>query len=51
MLPRLWKKSFKIGVVIPVKTRRCNKCNGDILCNECNNQVNEKKEVEANLNF
>ena len=49
MLPRYWKKSFKNSVVIPVKKRRCNNCNGEILCNECNNQVNENKEFEANL--
>ena len=51
MLPRSWKKSFKDGIVIPVKIRRCNKCIGEILCDECNNQVNENKEFEANLNL
>ena len=47
MLPRSWKKSFNNGVVIPVKKRRCNNCNGEILCNECDNQVNENKDFEA----
>ena len=51
MLPRYWKQSFNNGVVIPVKMRRCNSCNGGILCNECNNQVIENKEFEANLNL
>ena len=50
MLPRFWEKSFNNGVVIPVKTRRCNNCNGEILYNECNNQINENKEFEASLN-
>ena len=49
MLPRSWKKSFNNGVVIPVKMRRCNNCSGEILCNECNNQVNETREFEAHL--
>ena len=49
MLPRSWKKSFSNGVVIPVKMRRCNNCNGEILCNGCNNQVKENKEFEAIL--
>ena len=48
MLPRSWKKSFNSGVVIPVKMRRYN-CNGEILLKECNNQVNENKDIEANL--
>ena len=46
MLPRSWKISFNIGVGIPVKMRRCKNCNGDILCNECNNQVNENKNLK-----
>ena len=48
MLPRFLKKSFNSGVVIPVKMRRCKNCNGEILCKECNIQVNENKEFEAN---
>ena len=31
--------------------RRCNNCNGEILCNECNNQVKENKEFEATKNL
>ena len=46
MLPRSWKNSFISGVVIPVKMRQCNNCNGEILCITCNNQVNENKEFE-----
>ena len=30
--------------------RRCNKCKGEILCQRCNDQFNENKELEANLN-
>ena len=51
ILPESWEKSFNIGVVIPVKMRRCYICNGKILCNECNNQVNEIKLFESNLNL
>ena len=29
--------------------RQGNNCNGEILCNECNNQINENKQLEANL--
>ena len=50
MLPRSWKKSFKNGVVIPVKMRRCINCNGEKLCNKCNNQINENKVFAANFN-
>ena len=41
--PRSWKKSFKNGVIIPVKRKHCNECKRKILCDECNNQVNENK--------
>ena len=51
MLSKSWKKSFNIGVVRPVKMRRCNHCNAEILCNECINQFNENKEFEANINL
>ena len=51
MLPRLWKKSFNNGVIIPEKLRFCNECNDKKLCNKCNNQINENKEFEANLNL
>ena len=50
MLPRSWKKSFINAVVIPVKMRHCNNCNGEILCITCINEV-IKKQFEANLNF
>ena len=30
--------------------RFCNECNDTKMCNRCNNQVNENKEIEANLN-
>ena len=47
MLPRSWKKSFNIGVVIPVKMRRCIDCKDGIIITTCNNQINESKEFEA----
>ena len=47
----LGKKSFNNGVIIPTKMRQCNECTDGILCTICNNQINEKKEFEANLNL
>ena len=49
MLPKSWKKSFDNGIIIPTKMRFCNECNDNKMCVKCNNQVNEKKEFEANL--
>ena len=51
ILPRSWKKSFDNGFVIPVKMKLCTECDGNIVCNSCSNQVNEKKKFEANLTF
>ena len=51
MLPRILKKLFDTGVVIPAKMRFCNGCNAKVLCDECENQVNEIKKCEANLNL
>ena len=31
--------------------RQCNVCKDGILCSTCNNQINENKELEANLNL
>ena len=49
MLPGSWKKSFKKNCHTN-KNRRCIESNDKILCDECNNQVNENKEFETNLN-
>ena len=49
-IPISWKKSFSQGVVIPHKRRNCNKCTKDILCDDCDNLVNQRKEFSANLN-
>ena len=49
-VPLSWKKSFSQGVVIPHKRRNCNKCTKDILCDDCDNLVNQKKEFSVNLN-
>ena len=49
-VPLSWKKSFSQGVVIPHRMRNCSYCKKDILCGECDNLVNQKKEVAANLN-
>ena len=30
--------------------KRCNECKGEIICDKCNNHVNENKKIEAILN-
>ena len=49
-VPLSWKKSFSQEVVILHKMRNCNKCAKDILCDDCDKLVNQKKEFTANLN-
>ena len=51
MLPRSWNKSFDSGIIIPTKMRFCIECDDNKMCVKCKNQVNEKKEFEANLNL
>ena len=49
-VPLSWKKSFSQGVVIPHKMRICSDCKTDILCDECDKLVKQRKEFSANLN-
>ena len=49
-LPLSWKKSFSQGVKIPHKMTNCSDCIKDILCESCDNLVNQKNELSANLN-
>ena len=49
-VPLSWKKSFSLGVAIPHKMRNCHFCRKDILCDICDELVNQKKEFSANLN-
>ena len=49
MLPRSWKISFDSVNVIPVKMKCCSESKAEILCDDCNNQVNENKKMEANI--
>ena len=49
-VPLSWKKSFSHGVVIPHKMRNCHYCKKDVLCDICDELVNQKKEFTANLN-
>ena len=48
--PLSWKKSISMRVVIPHKMRNCTDCKEDILCDECDELVNQRKEFSANLN-
>ena len=49
-VPLSWKKSFSQGVVIPHKMRNCNNCIKEILCDDCDKLINQRKEFSANLN-
>ena len=49
MLPKSWRKSFNSGVILPVKMKFCNECTDKLTCNNCNNQINENEDFEANL--
>ena len=49
-VPLSWKKSFSQGVVIPHKMRNCGDSKNYILCDNCDNLVNQRKEISANLN-
>ena len=49
-VPLSWKKSFSQGVVIPHKIRNCNNCTIDIICDDFDKLVNQKKDFSANLN-
>ena len=49
-VPLSWKKSFSQGVIIPHKMRNCHYCKKDILCDICDELVNQRKEFSANLN-
>ena len=48
--PLSWKKSFETGVIIPSKTRDCEICKENALCEDCNLKTKQVKEFEANLN-
>ena len=45
-----WKKSFSQGVIVPHKMKNCSECKNDILCENCDELVNQRKEFSANLN-
>ena len=48
--PLSWKKSFDSGVIIPTKTRNCNECNDNELCEDCDLKIRQKKKFQHNLN-
>ena len=48
-VPLSWKKSFTQGVVNPHKMRSCSDCKNDILCDNCDKLVNQRKEFSANI--
>ena len=49
-VPLSWKKNFSQGVVIPHKMTNCNNCIKEILCDDCDKLVNQRKEFSPNLN-
>ena len=48
--PLGWKTSFSQGVVIPHKMKNCTDCEKDILCDDCDKLLNQRKDFSANLN-
>ena len=48
-VPLSWKKSFSQGVIIPYNAGNCNECTKDLLCDNCDKLVNQRKEFSANL--
>ena len=48
-VPLSWKKYFSQRVVIPHKMRNFSDCEKDILCDECDKVVYQRKEFSANL--
>ena len=45
-----WKKSFSQEVVILHIMRNRTECKKDILCDQCDKLLNQRKELSANLN-
>ena len=48
--PLSWKKSISMGVVFPHKMKNCGDCKRNVLCDNWDNIVNQRKEFSANLN-
>ena len=48
--PLSWKKCFETGIIIPSKTRDCENCKENNLCEDCVLKTKQVKEFEANLN-
>ena len=44
------EKNLSMGVVIPHKIRKSNKCHKDSFCGGCDKLVNQNKEFSVNLN-
>ena len=44
-VPLRWKKNFSCGMVIPHKTRKCNKCTKYVLCDGSETFVNQKTRI------
>ena len=49
-VPLSSKKSFSQGVVIPHRMKNCGDCKKEILCEECDKLVNQKKEFSSKIN-
>ena len=49
-VPLNWEKSFSQGVAIPHRMRNCTECGKDILFENCDKLVNQRKEFSAEPN-
>ena len=48
-VPLSWKKFFSQGVVMSHKMKNCVECKNNILCENCDKLVNQKKEFSTIL--
>ena len=48
-VPLSWRKSFRMGVVIPQKMRKGNKSTINLSCGGCDKLLNQSKDFSASL--
>ena len=48
-VPLSWKKGFSYCIIKPDKVRDCNNCTKNLICENCDRLVNQRKDFSANL--